>query len=150
MFRPWRLAAFIRQKGKKKILGVTVAAGSSERAVNVFVCERSEWCSGCSAPSALQAAGCWWLTVEQLGDLRSSESGADVTARLGSDSLSQTVINDSISLDMMGTLSRLHWLIAWTFFFSPQRVRMCFSYLQSTRERKHLSIEPQQRSCPTI
>lgn len=68
---------------------------------------------------------CWWLTVQQLGDLQLSESAgsivccwaADVTARLGSDLLSEAVKNDSIHLDIMATLSHLHWQITLTFFF---------------------------------
>lgn len=69
-----------------------------------------------------------WPTVEQVSRqhcllLRA----ADVTACLGSDRLSETVINDSISLDMMGALSHLHWQMASTllsmyvFFYRPQR-----------------------------
>lgn len=59
-----------------------------------------------------------WPTVERVSRQHCLLLwAADVTACLGSDLLSEAVINDSISLDI-GTLSHLHWLIALT-FFSP-------------------------------
>lgn len=93
---------------------------------------------------------CWWLTVEQLCDLRSSESAgcvaccwaADVTACLGSNLLSEAAANKSISLDI------ITFALGNGSFFS---MFLCvFSFLQITKERKHLSINYQKRNFLTI
>lgn len=90
-----------------------------------------------------------WPTVQQVSRRHRLPLWATrVTACHGAGLLSGTVINDSISLDMMGALSRLHWQIALTFLLSVC-VCVCI-YLQTMRELKHLSFEAQQRSCPTI
>lgn len=76
-----------------------------------FLCSRSlkqGVLRGLAFPPPVLTLICWWLTVQQLCDLRSSESAgcvscccaADVTACLGSHLLSEAAENKSISLDM--------------------------------------------------
>lgn len=87
-----------------------------------------------------------WPTVERVSRQRLPPTrAAGVTACLGSEILSDTEINESVSLDMMATLSHLHWQCALTFFRC-----VCFSYLQAMRERKHLLAVAQQRICLII
>lgn len=80
--------------------------------------QRMLW--GLASPPPVLTLVCWWLTVQQLCDLRSSKSAgcvaccwaADVTACLGSDLLSEAAENKTTGLDMNVTLSHLQWELA--------------------------------------
>lgn len=60
-----------------------------------------------------------------------------MTARLGSDLLSEAVKNDSIHLDIMATLSHLHWQITLTFFFS---ISVCVFFLSTDHEGEETPV----------
>lgn len=99
------LSAFIlwfsKKEKKPTWLSCSCCRESAEGSSCVFIWECNEYCWEIfpSLSSSLLTLVCWWLTVQQLCDLRSSESvgcaaccrAADVPAYLGSDLLSEAV-----------------------------------------------------------
>lgn len=95
---------------------------SLQRVILVFSFAKAGSVVRTSVPSSRLTLLCWWLTVQQLCDLRSSESAgcvaccwaADVTACLGSDLLSEAAENKSLALIRT---SHYHIYIGnWLFF----------------------------------